>query len=407
MIWQLILTAAGLLLVIGLVLCWPRRQHRIQPLDPKQLFSDKLQLLVEARDSGELSPADFQSAAQELKNQFLGPAADAKMLSGDKNQGRFAALGLVVVLTLGIYAVTGQYQQLAQWQQAQELLPSLGERALLGQGEQLSEQELTLFALGLRTKLANSGDDAVAWFVLGRIWLSQGQVLESLEAFERALKLTPERSNVLLSYAQALLVEGSEESIQKAAQSLGQVLSKEPQNLDALSMLALIAGERGDITEARAAWELVAQLLPADDPRRQSVLEQLAKLPAATPVDTAVSAAAASAGPVVRVALTLSAETAKAHAGQTLFVFARAAQGRPLPVAVKKLTVAAPGVINVELTDNEAMQAGWNLSAAGAVIIGARISQSGSATPDPADLQVKSAPLEPAAGQQVTVALAL
>ena len=40
--------------------------------------------------------------------------------------------------------------------------PAYGERALLNKGEPLSEQEVTLFALALRTKLANEGDDAVA-----------------------------------------------------------------------------------------------------------------------------------------------------------------------------------------------------------------------------------------------------
>jgi tetratricopeptide (TPR) repeat protein len=320
------------------------------------------------------------------------------------------------VLTLGIYALTGQYQQMLQWQQAQQQLPALGERALLGKGPQLSEAELTLFALGLRTKLATSGDDAVAWFVLGRIWLSQGQVPEAIEALEKALKLTPERSNVLLAHAQALLVEGSEESVQKAARSLGSVLAKEPQNLDALSMLALIASERGDVKEAQAAWEMVAQLLPAGDARLASVQQQLEKLavqgsPAAevpvSPSTTAGDAVAAS--PLIRISLRLSAETVSQFAGKTLFVFARSADGPPLPVAVQKLQVPAQATdLVVELSNAQAMQASWNLAATTRVIVGARISVSGSATPDPTDLQAKSAELTtPAAGNSLQVELAL
>lgn len=420
MIWQLVGAAAALLLVSVLVLLWPRRVSSDVSLDQKSLFADKLQLLVAARDSGELSAADFQSAAQELKAQFLGVLPDAEQLTGDPRSGRWPAVGLVVVLTLGIYALTGQYQQLLQWQQAQEQLPALGERALLGQGPQLSEAELTLFALGLRTKLATSGDDAVAWFVLGRIWLSQGQVPEAIEALEKALKLTPERSNVLLAHAQALLVEGSEESVQKAARSLGQVLAKEPQNLDALSMLALIASERGDLKEARAAWEMVAQLLPAGDPRLASVQQQLAKLDTigvaagqqssqavtvAEPAATDVSAPS----PLLRVRVKLSAETVAQFAGKTLYVFARAVDGPPLPVAVQKLQVPAQATeLMVELSNAQAMQANWNLAATTKVIVGARVSVSGSATPDPTDLQVKSAALAtPVAGSPLQIELAL
>lgn len=422
MIWQLVGAAAVLLLVSVVVLLWPRRVSSDVSLDQKSLFADKLQLLVAARESGELSAADFQSAAQELKAQFLGVLPDAEQLTGDPRRGRWPAVGLVVVLTLGIYALTGQYQQLLQWQQAQEQLPALGERALLGQGPQLSEAELTLFALGLRTKLATSGDDAVAWFVLGRIWLSQGQVPEAIEALEKALKLTPERSNVLLAHAQALLVEGSEESVQKAARSLGQVLAKEPQNLDALSMLALIASERGDLKEARAAWEMVAQLLPAGDPRLASVQQQLAKLDttgvvpapgqqsdqAATVAEPAATDASAP-SPLLRVRVKLSAETVAQFAGKTLYVFARAVDGPPLPVAVQKLQVPAQATeLMVELSNVQAMQPSWNLAATSKVIVGARVSVSGSATPDPTDLQVKSAELAtPVVGSPLQIELAL
>ncbi len=116
----------------------------------------------------------------------------------------------MLVFALAFYLWKGQYRELAQWYDAQAQLQDLGKRALLGQGEQLSEQELELFALGLRTKLATSGDDAVGWFVLGRIWFAQGRVDDAIDACEKALQLTPERANLLLSFAQALLTRGSE-----------------------------------------------------------------------------------------------------------------------------------------------------------------------------------------------------
>jgi hypothetical protein len=46
------------------------------------------------------------------------------------------------------------------------------------------------------------------------------------------------------------------------------------------------------------------------------------------------------------------------------------------------------------------MQANWNLSAVPAVVIGARISRSGSATPDPTDVQIKSAEISLKPGVQ-------
>src|SRR5690606_39422314 len=141
-----------------------------------------------------------------------------------------ALLLLVALCVAAIYASTGHYRQLADWQLAQQQLQQYGERALLGQGEPLSDHETELFALGLRTRLANEGDDAVAWMLLGRIRLSQGAVEQAVAAFERALLLTPERTPLLLSYAQAQILLADDNSLARAGRAVARVLSKEPQN---------------------------------------------------------------------------------------------------------------------------------------------------------------------------------
>ncbi|WP_031571051.1 c-type cytochrome biogenesis protein CcmI [Rheinheimera texasensis] len=402
MLMNLAIVAALLLAVSALMLCWPRQMKAGQQLDRKSLFAEKLALLTDARELGELSEQDFAIAAAELKSQFLAPLPDAQQLQGHSTRSGWLAFGLLVVLTSAAYVLTGQYRELQHWQQAQDNLASFGERALLGKGEALNDKELAQFALALRTKLADTGDDAVAWFVLGRIWFSQGQVPESIEAFEKALSLTPERTNLLISYAQALLVEGSEENVKKAAQSLGVVLSKDAGNIDALSMLALIAQQRGDTKEARAAWEVLLAQLPKDDPRYAQVQQQLAQLelqPQVSQQQASQQNGETPDGPVLNVTLTIPQAVADANAGATLFVFARATEGMSLPVAVQKLTLKA-GTMQIQLDNSHSMQSGWNLSAVKSVTVGARISRSGSATPDPTDLQLKSAELSLSATPQ-------
>lgn len=412
MLMNVVMVAALLLAVSALMLCWPRQMKAGQQLDRKSLFAEKLALLKDARELGELSDADFAIAAAELKSQFLAPLPDAQQLQGRSTRSGLLAFGILVLMTAGVYALTGQYRELQHWQQAQDNLASFGERALLGKGEALNEAELAQFALALRTKLANTGDDAVAWFVLGRIWFSQGQVPESIEAFEKALSLTPERTNLLISYAQALLVEGSEENVKKAAKSLGVVLSKDAGNIDALSMLALIAQQRGDVKEARAAWEVLLTQLPNDDPRYAQVQQQLAQLgsqpqmsqqqasqPQRSQQQASQQNGETPAGPVLNVTLNIPQAVADANKDATLFVFARATEGMPLPVAVQKLTVKA-GTMQIRLDNSHSMQSGWNLSAVKSVTVGARISRSGSATPDPTDLQLKSAELSLSATPQ-------
>ena len=152
MIWQLLLAVLLLLLLTAACLFWPRRAARTDVQTPLQQFEDRLQLLVLARDSGELAASDFDSAAQELKSQFLVQQQQRSGIVQRSWRLSLATLLAVLLLVLVVYATNGHYRQLAQWQLAQQNLQSYGERALLGQGEPLTEQEVDLFALALRTR---------------------------------------------------------------------------------------------------------------------------------------------------------------------------------------------------------------------------------------------------------------
>lgn len=408
MLMQLSVAALLMLAVVVLLLWWPRKAGSAEQTQT-ELFAERLHALTQARDNGELAPEDFLSAANELKSQFIGERQAA--LAGNNTPWLAPLSLLLVLLVVSIaYGLSGHYRQLADWELAQQNLPSYGERALLNKGEPLSEEEISLFALALRTKLANEGDDAVAWYVLGRIWFSQGLVDDAIEAFEKALKLTPERANVLLSYAQALLVTDDADNLQKAAQSLGLVLSKDPMNKDALSMLALIAQERGDLVEAKAAWDMLLSQLDKNDPRYNMIEQQLAKVSQGAAGVSADTKAATSAGqnaavdpatPKRRIMLTLQISDALAakFKDASLFVVAKAAEGPPMPLAVQKLAVFS-GSRQIELNSNMVMQPGWGLDNVAQVQVSARISQSGAVAKTAGDPEIISELIELKDGQQ-------
>jgi cytochrome c-type biogenesis protein CcmH len=86
-----------------------------------------------------------------------------------------------------------------------------------------------------------------------------------------------------------------------------------------------------------------------------------------------------------------------------VFVFARAAQGPPMPLAVLRRK-AADLPLQFSLDDSMAMAQGLNISAFPQVVVGARISKSGNATPQPGDLQGATAPVaNNASGVTVTI----
>ena len=387
MLMSLSFAAAIMLVLILVLLLFFRRRGEEVLLDPVLQFEDKLKLLSQARDHGELAEQDFVLAATELKAQYLQSQQHQQSTASSATGWVLVTTAFILIGSLGLYAWTGHFTALQNWQTAQQQLPAYGERALLNQGEPLTEQEIELFALALRTKISKEGDDAVAWFVIGRIWLSKGMVDDAIEAFEKALALTPNRVNVLISYSQALLVGGGEENLAKAALSLAKVLQQEPENTDALSMLAMVAEERGDKEQAQQAWQLLLPKLDKADPRYALVQQKLGLTSA--PEQATERDPAAVSGRQVSVQLTISPELAEHYKAGTLFVFAKAVDGPPLPLAVQKLAVFN-GTQTIELSEAQAMQPGWTLANADRIQISARLSLSGQVLNDENGPQVQS-----------------
>lgn len=395
MMWQLVAGALAMLALSAIFICWPRRASAQNNQTPAQLFEERLQLLALARDAGELAEQDFSTAAAELKQQFLEQEQQAIRYQQPRHKAMFhLTLVLLTALIVGLtYSQNGHYRQLGDWEYAQQNLPAFGQRALLGEGEPMGERDMQLFSLALRTKLAKEGDDAIAWMLLGRVWMTLGMLEEAVESFERSLKLMPERTPVLISYSQALIMLGGDLNLAKAGQSVAKVLMREPENIDAISLMALIAYERGDNEQATAAWQLLADRLEQDDPRLVVVQERLNELKAAASETLASSSAAEIAGRSVSLTLQVSNALATAHPDAVLLVFVRAAGGPAVPLAAKRLPMQA-GVLNVTLTVADAMQPGWDLNQAELIEVVARMAVSGSVERTAQDVEVVSAPLE-------------
>ncbi|HEY6353647.1 MAG TPA: c-type cytochrome biogenesis protein CcmI, partial [Burkholderiaceae bacterium] len=115
--------------------------------------------------------------------------------------------------------------------------------------------------------------------------------------------------------------------------------------------------------------------------------------PAAGPTAKPTVAAGTTISGVVKLAAALNG---KAAPDDTLFVYARAAQGQRMPLAIlRKQVKDLP--LTFTLDDSMAMSPAARLSSAQQVVVGARISKRGEAMPQPGDLQGQSAPVAPGA----------
>ena len=362
-----------------------------------ELISIYEQRLVDLKtdlDNQRIDDANYSESIVELKRRLLNELSPEKSLISKGNNRIFALTGGAFVIALSgiFYSLTGSQQQISAWHDPMDNLTEYGERAVMQKGEQLTQNELQAFALALRTKLSRSGDDEMAWMLLGRVAMSLNEFDMAQQSFDKALRMNPDNKQVLISYSQILLLEGSEANMTRAAGMLSKVLNAEPTNLDAISLLALIAYERKDWPQAKAAFEVLLASMEKNDSRYGLISQRIADIELQMQSEGSVM-------PVTKansIAVTVNVASElinKLPEKGTLFVFAKAANGSPMPIAAVKLT-SYSFPVTVELNDSTAMVEGMNLSSAEDIIISARISLDDSVMPSSGELEGHSGSLK-------------
>ncbi len=126
--------------------------------------------------------------------------------------------------------------------------------------------------------------------------------------------------------------------------------------------------------------------------------------PAQAPAPTAAPRTAA-AGARLEVNVSLDPALAtRAAPNDTVFIFAQAAQGPRMPLAlVRQQVQSLPATVSLD--DSTAMTPAMRLSQFQEVVVGARVSKSGQATPQSGDLEGRSAIIRLDTANTVTVTI--
>ncbi|MEL7307282.1 MAG: c-type cytochrome biogenesis protein CcmI, partial [Pseudomonadota bacterium] len=361
------------------------KRERIQRLDHNanseliRIYHQRLDELKTELDNQRIDAQMYDESVIEQKRRLLNELSPEKALNSKGNNRIFAltGAGFLIVLTAIFYGYTGSQQQIKGWHDAMANLKSYGERAVMQEGEPLTPNELQAFALALRTKLDQSGDDEVAWMLLGRVAMSLNEFDMAMQSFDKVLKMNPDNKQVLISYSQVLLMEGSDANMSRAATMLSRVLKAEPTNIDAISLLALIAYERKDWLQAKTAFEVLLASMQQNDPRYSMIAERIAEIDAHLNNEQQTTNTELAKASNSEISITVDLDPALVDSqpqNGTLFVFAKAASGPQMPLAVVKMTeYSFP--LTVTLSDTIAMVDGLNLSSVDIIILTARLSK--------------------------------
>jgi cytochrome c-type biogenesis protein CcmH len=392
------LTAGGLLLLLlyFLLRTLLRTAPVLQSNDTEQkiavIYRDRLQQLEQQFTNGELGQDDYDLARTELSQALareLQPVATPAAIKAQRVAEKPARIlpwvigGGVPLLAVALYLTLGQPTAL---QPATASAP-------------VSVDEMVA---RLEKRLQSAPDDAVGWRMLGRSYDVLGRLPDADRAYAQAWRLTPDDPDLALDYAEVLARTNNNSLQGRPAELIEAALRLDPRSVRAKILRGIALYQQERMTEAVAIWKSILNNNETADPEVQRVLEILiagansnsssngsseksaAPKPADAPVTSAIK---------VRVKLA-PALAAAASPGDTLFIFAQAAEGPKMPLAVVRKQVADLP-LTITLDDSSAMTPNLRLSAFDRVQVVARISKSGNAIGGSGDLQGKSAVLDP------------
>lgn len=372
----------------------------------------KLQQLEALHKSGALGKQAYHNARAPLERQLLdrvlaepvaaAAAVDAATLA-DENPRPPARL--VASLAAAVLAVAGAGYW---WTGSPGLAMGIGLPAAPAEAASPHDSDEQQFAAAvekLAAKLEAQPDNADGWAMLARSYTRLGRFAEAVPAYAKAVAQRGDDARLLADYADALAVHNNRKLEGEPLALVERALKLEPDNPKALALAGTAAFDRKDFAGAVRYWEKLAQVAPADSgflAQLQSSIAEARQLGGLGPASTlpapasplGIAAGAAPAAPGASAALRGTVRLAPAIAKQasptdTVFIFARPAEGSRMPLAILRKQVKDLPV-EFALDDRMAMSPQARLSLFPKVVISARVSKSGQAQPSPGDLSGQS-----------------
>jgi len=363
------------------------------------LARERRQVLDEALADGSIDQASHDYEREQLEYDL---ASDLKLESERKatrKTGNVAAAAVVAVFVP--LAAGALYLQVGNPGAINQIAAPQPEA-----GAQVPAMDEVLALLEQR--LATAPDDVENWRLLGRSYLSVNEFAKASTALEKALALDENDVATLAQLAESIAMQRDGELAGEPLAYLERANSLDPDHEHTLWLLAIARQQAGDHEAALQGFDRLAAI-SQDNPDALNTIEQMRsrsiEAMSGTPsgdgseliapngntaeqssTDSATSQQAGTeeATPAltgdasIQVSVSLSeAALASVAEDSVVFIYARASEGPPMPLAASKVNVSDLP-ITVTLDDSMAMIPTMTLSSFPSVSVGARVSTSGS-----------------------------
>jgi cytochrome c-type biogenesis protein CcmH len=364
-----------------------------------------------------LTREQYEQSKRELQHRMLedipeGGSNTATVMGGGKRN--VATITLVVLalplLAISLYLWLGNTRALTPQPAAQQMPMS-------STSDEGGHENFSSVLENLTTRLKDQPNDVEGWIMLGRTYAIMQRFHEAKAAYEKVIALVPDDAELISDYADIVAMTNNGSLMGKPLELIDKALRLDPKNPKALALAGTAEFEQKKFAQAAKYWEQLLALIPAESELGRSVSSSIAEAKSLAagkgpmmasaqdqsrggqnPPTAGNNAGSASGGGTTPGGGTLSGKVTlgpalagKASPNDSLYIFARAKVGPKAPLATLRLQVKD---LPATFTLNDSMaRSGVQLSTfSDEVVVGARISKSGSPMPQSGDLQGLSQP---------------
>ena len=292
----------------------------------------------------------------------------------------------VLIVTISLSSL-GMYRSLGSGID-QQIAETLAER-LVNQQSQVTPELIARIA----ERVQQRPDNLYYWTILAEDAVVASNMLAASDYFAEALRIQSNEPYLLAQYAQALFFVDANRFSDRVVAALDQAYGADSKNQTVLGLKGIQAFQEADYQRAIRYWQGAALgLNPAGDSWKalQGGIQQAVQLAGEAPVASTETPADLD-GVAVTINLSLD-PSIEFTPEQLVFVAIIEADGPPMPLAARKL-VASQLPLELILSDRDALMAGRSLADKNIKVL-ARLSSTGSATPQQGDWQVISDAVE-------------
>jgi len=393
-----LLVGLALLAIVPITLKSSSRVELDQLETNINIAKDRQNKLQNALATGTIDQATYDAELIDLENSL---AHDLSAEQQRKVSSR-GGLAIAACITLFLPIASGAlYLQLGTPEGVDS--KAMHTQALARRDQQAEKPPAISEALAsLEKKLVEDPENRDNWKLLGKTYLLINDFPNAKRALQRAYDLDNNDPEVLAGLANATAMEVDGDLSGQPSEYIDQALAIDPNHVQSLWLKAIAMQQAGEHENAITRFETLRAGV-ANNPEATANIDELiavskqalgitVEVPATTTTTETPTTQGASTpepsdakGASINVTVSLADNILdKVSATDSVFIFARASSGPPMPLAVSRHVVSDLPV-TVVLDDSMAMMPAMTLSQFPSVTVGARVSQSGNAIAQPGD----------------------